>query len=328
MSENETPANAGEGAGASGVAGEGNEAGAGTAATGAGEGEGEGGEGGGTPSEDDELKSLGLDPSDKRGLKTRFTTLTDLSKQHEKAAEEARQQADHWKAIAEAKAGGAQTPPVNQQQPDANAAPDPKDKTKYPLGADDPQYIEDKAVHRIRQENAAAHTTQQREAEAKRDWEKRRDNFFAAKEKATKNADTPAAAAQLGAMPSLFVDILAESEHPDLIAQHFATNKAEYEALYKQHIVAKVETRQTRDGLKQVEAYYWRTPGSSLAFAKKVGSLESSLPGAFAARKQTKAGQVPDTVGAGAGAGGAKQPKDMDVDELDAWLRKKKAAAG
>jgi len=313
MSDNQTPASAGEGAAAPGVASEGNGADAGAATPG--EGEGQGNEGG---NDDDDLSSLGIDPADKRGLKTRFTTLTALQKQAEDAARDAERRAEEWKAIAEGRKSAGQQPPQQRQpQADPNPAPDPKDKAKYPLGVDDPQYIEDKAVHRIRQENAVQAAEQARTQAAQADFNARRERFLKARDAATANADTPNAAKQLGELPVQFTDEIVQSEHAALIAEHFATTgKAERDKLLAEYIKFDAQGRSQ-----------WKSPGAATAFARKIGALESSLPGVFAQRKQTKAGQPPVTV-SGAGAGGNKQPKDMDVDELDAWLRKKKAAAG
>lgn len=70
--------------------------------------------------------------------------------------------------------------PVAAAPADTAKAPDPNDATKYPGGVYDPQYIEDKAVHRFQQEQAAkdqtARETQQRETQ-QRAWVEAKGKF-------------------------------------------------------------------------------------------------------------------------------------------------------
>lgn len=261
---------------------------------------------------DDDLN----DWSDPRSAKARFTKLSQIAREAEQAAREAEQRALRLEGRLDqhTRQNGANDRPTPPAQTDPNPEPNVRDKERYPLGRDDPQYIEDRALWRLRNEQAAETRQRQERESAQQEFTARRSRYFDAVGKAKANTDTPNAAAQLGAMPTLFTDEIVLSEHSALIAEHLATNKAEYDKLLSDHV------RFDKDGNA-----YWRTPRSQADFARKIGSLENALPGTFAARKQTKAPPPPGSALSGAGASGGKSLDAMSVEELDAHIKKLRA---
>ena len=299
MLEGETSAGSGEGGGApqGGENGAGNGGGNGNQ-NGAGEGTGaeqnaggEGGEGG-EGQNDDDLSSLGLDPNDKRGLKTRFVTLSDQKRQAEEAAAEAQRQAEYYKGLAEGRSqqnGGGK--PATEARVDPNPKPDPNDKAKYPLGADDPHYIKDLAKYEIKAEQAAENAKKAREDAARADFNERRDNYLRAVDAAKANTDTPNAAKQLGEMVPAITDLVAVSPNAALIAEHLHNNPNDYKALVK-HVGE--DGRLTAKGVGEV--------------SRKPGMYDATLPGAFASKKVSKAGTPPDNVGGGGRSSNGNDP--------------------
>lgn len=250
---------------------------------------------------DDDLN----DWSDPRTAKNRFTTLTALKEQAEKAAREAEAQANYFKGLAEGRQpANGQPKPAAQQKADPNPEPDHTDKAKYPLGRDDPQFIEDRALWRLRAETAAANADKARREAAQADFNTRREAYQSAVAAAQANADTPNAAKQLGEMVPAITDLVATSAQAALIAEHLHSKPEEYKALVK-HVGE--DGRLTPKGLVEV--------------SRKLGVLEATLPGVFAARKVSKAPTPAEQTGGGGKSAIAGDPyrKPMTTEEYRAW---------
>lgn len=256
-----------------------------------------------------DLANLGLDPKNPRGLKERFTTLSAEKRAAEAAAAEAESRARELQArLDERRRGSEPESQAPRVAADPNPQPNPDDKAKYPLGRDDPQYIEDRALWRIRTEQAQERAEETRRAAAQAEFNERRETFLRAVEAAKGNQDTPHAAAQLGAMAPAITDLVAVSNHAALIAEHLHNNPDQYKDLAK-HIGA--DGSLSGRGLAEV--------------SRRIGALETSLPGAFASRKVTKAGNPPDTLNGGGGKTHNSTPQHYaasgDSEAYRAWRR-------
>lgn len=254
----------------------------------------------------------GEDFSDPRSAKARFTTLTELKRQAEageaaakEAATKALEQAAYMRGQLEALRGGGERPAAKAAE--TNPAPDAANKAKYPLGSDDPRYIADLAKHEIRIEQKADREAEAKQQSAQKEHEAKAAAFWKAVEVCAGNADTPNAAAALKGMPTALADLVAESPQAALIAEHLHANREEYNALIK-HI--------GENGVMGAAGL--------AAVARKIGSLESSLPGAFAAKKVTKAAKPGEII---AGGGGSKTnpniPVNLSQADFEAEVRRK-----
>lgn len=292
MTENAAPAvGAGEGGGApAGQSNEGNPAGGDVNnQEGAGAGGAEGGAG--ESQNDNQGGAAGDVPTDPRDIRNRMMTLSEAARQAQEAAEkadraaaEAERRAEYYRGLAEGKGGqnGAQP---RAERVDPNPKPDPGDKARYPLGADDPMYIKDLAKYEIRAEQQAAAADEARKLAAQAEFTERRKNYLSAVEQAQSNPDTPNAAKQLGLMAPAITDLVAVSPHASLIAEHLHNKPDDYKALVS-HVSE--DGRLSPRGLAEV--------------SRRLGVFEATLPGQFAARKVTKAPPPAEGVGGGGAA--------------------------
>jgi hypothetical protein len=205
-----------------------------------------------------------------------------------------------------------QQQPVQQEQQQTNPDPEPNHEN-FAGGKYDPDYILERARWEGRQERRAEREAMTRQEAVRQEQEGRKERFLGVVDRAGKNEDTPNAEAALvdiltsqknagaHARGVALVDLICESEHPELIAQHLHGNSKLRDELLG-HIDAKGVV--TKSGLA--------------AIARKLGQLDTTLPGTFQARKKTRAGEPPENLGGGGAANSPGYRRNMSSEDYRA----------